>query len=108
MLRSVRRLATAIVLMAALPATAQADKAIVSAQARADGGHGGRRAAPAQARPDLRPCARQRHLGEGLCAHGTIRWHHVNGTAYDDYGMVNCGFGTAQEFDVPDRAWARI
>jgi hypothetical protein len=44
-------------------------------------------------------------LGEGLCAHGTVRWHHVNGNAYDDYGMVHCGFGTTREFDVPDRNW---
>ena len=27
------------------------------------------------------------------------------GTAYDDYGMVHCGFGTTREFDVPDRNW---
>jgi hypothetical protein len=105
MIRSARRLAAVIVLIAALPATAKADKDIVAAQARADG---------ATVDAELR----QRNngavyvhvrvgdtLGEGLCAHGTIRWHHVNGNAYDDYGMVHCGFGTTREFDVPDRNW---
>ena len=105
MLKRVRSVVAVIVLMAALPATAQADKDIVSAQARADGATVD---AELRQRKNGAVYAHVRvrdTLEEGLCAHGTIRWHHVNGTAYDDYGMVHCGFGTAQEFDVPERNW---
>jgi Prokaryotic phospholipase A2 len=42
---------------------------------------------------------------DGVCAHGTIGWHHVSGQSYYDYGMWWCGAGTAKEFTVPVRDW---
>jgi hypothetical protein len=42
---------------------------------------------------------------DGICAHGTIRWLHLNGNAYDDYGMHVCGAGTGESFTAPARDW---
>jgi Prokaryotic phospholipase A2 len=42
---------------------------------------------------------------DGICAHGTIRWLHVNGSAYNDYGMHACGALTGKSFTAPERDW---
>jgi hypothetical protein len=96
-----------LLIVGALPSAADADRVIESAQARANGAWAGatmhqRKNGAVYATVNVGDTA-----ADGVCAHGTIRWHHVNGSTYDDYGMHLCGAFTETDepFRVPDRNW---
>lgn len=111
-LPSARRFAAASVLAAAFSpgvfaATATADAELSKAEAEVPGAQV---SATMMQRDDGAIYAKVRvrdTAADGVCAHGTIRWHHVNGSDYDDYGMHFCGAGgePAQPFAVPPRDW---
>jgi Prokaryotic phospholipase A2 len=107
----VRRVAAAVVgvplLMSAFAPAARADTVVESAQARVEGAW----AAATMKQKKNGAVYATVNVGDsaadGLCAHGVIRWHHVNGSTYDDYGMWLCGAydETDEPFRVPVRDW---